>query len=353
MSTPRDRIATICRKSAQGMMALVTLLAAAWTVGALVFDGPGAPCGALNWVLAALWAAGTVVAALKLRVIPGIALRILACCFVVWLGWLTIRPSNDREWKPEFEMTGYVTMDGNQLTFHHVRNFDYTESGDALPHWETRKHHLDQLIGADIIIDAFGGDLMAHPIISFDFGEEGRLALSIETRREVGESYSAIGGLYKMFELQYIFGDEADFVRVRTNVRDEPCYIYRFNAPAERARELLLDCINAQNHLKEHPQWYNAITANCTTSYRAQTPAEQRASFDLRILINGKLDQMLYERGALVTGDLPFAALREQAFINKDAQAHPRADGFSDAIRRGRVGFTKPPLDAPAAPPSR
>ena len=79
---------------------------------------------------------------------------------------------------------------------------------------------------------------MAHPMLSFDFGDEGHVLLSIETRKETHESFSAIGGIYKMFELQYIFGDEADFVRVRTNIRDEPCYIYRTSTTPEDAKKL-------------------------------------------------------------------------------------------------------------------
>jgi len=343
MTTPQKRIARILRTTAQSLLWLVTLPAVAWTIGAVLFDGPGTPCGVLNWALLAAWAAATVLVARTFTTIPGIAPRILACCFVVWLAWLTIRPSNDRNWKPEFEKTGYVTINGNQLTFHHVRNFDYTATGEPIPAWETRVHHLDQLVGADLLIDAFGGDLMAHTIISFDFGDEGRLALSIETRREVDESYSAIGGVYKMFELQYLFGDEADLIRLRTNLRDEPCYLYRLNTSTQTARELLLESIHAQNQLMREPRWYNAITANCTTSYRAQTPAQKRSRFDIRMLINGKLDQLLYERGALITEGLPFSTLREQAFINRAAQAHPDADGFSDAIRRDRAGFHQPP----------
>ena len=142
-----------------------------------------------------------------------------------------------------------------------------------------------------------------------------------------------------MFELQYIFGDEADFVRVRSNIRDEPMYIYRTTATPEQARELLLECIHTQNRLKDHPYWYNAITANCTTSYRAQTPADRRNPFDWRLLVNGQMDRMLYEKEVFKTDGLSFEALRKQAFINETAQAHPQAKGFSQAIRQGRAGF--------------
>jgi len=326
-------------------VSLLTIAATAWTFGALYYDGPATSPGGWNVILAVLWLASVIVITKKSKLGYFWQLRLLLCCLPIYVYWLTIRPSNDRDWQPEFAQTGYVEIapDRDTLTFHQVRNFDYvadgSETGIVTENWETRTHHLSHLNGIDLHFDAFGGKIMAHPILSFDFGEEGHLTLSIETRREKTESFSAIGGIYKMFELQYIFGDEADFVRVRTNIRDEPVYIYRTSTTPAQARELLLECIKTQNQLKNHPYWYNAITHNCTTSYRAQTSVENRNHFDWRLLVNGQLDKMLYEKGALSTGGLSFKELRKQALINDAAQAHPEAKGFSQAIRQGRAGF--------------
>ena len=325
------------------LLAVATIMATAWTFGALYYDGPAAVPGGWNLLLAIVWMFSVVVLAKKARFAYIWQLRLLICCLPVYVYWLSIRPSNDRDWQPEFAQTGYVDIDKSHLTFHQFRNFDYevdgSPTGKITERWESRTHDLNQLNGIDLIFDAFGGKLMAHPMLSFDFGDEGHVLLSIETRKETHESFSTIGGIYKMFELQYIFGDEADFVRVRTNIRDEPCYIYRTSTTPEDAKKLLLTCIQSQNRLKNQPHWYNAITTNCTTSYRAQTPVEHRHPFDWRTLVNGQLDLMLYEKEALTTGDLTFEELRIQAFINKAAQAHPEGSGFSAAIRKGRVGF--------------
>jgi len=330
-----------------GIFSLISIIGTAWTLGALYYDGPAAAPGGWNFLLAGLWLTAVVIIAKKAQFARLWQLRLILCCLPVYVYWLTIRPSNNRDWQAEFSQTGYVDIhsDGDTLTFHKVRNFDYVDDGSptgiVTERWETRSHHLDKLNGIDLHLDAFGGKLMAHPMLSFDFGDEGHLVLSIETRREKHESFSALGGIYKMFELQYIFGDEADFVRVRSNIRDEPMYIYRTTATPEQARELLLECIHTQNRLKDHPYWYNAITANCTTSYRAQTPADRRNPFDWRLLVNGQMDRMLYEKEVFKTDGLSFEALRKQAFINETAQAHPQAKGFSQAIRQGRAGFER------------
>lgn len=324
-------------------LSLAAVLASVWTFGALHYDGPFESPGGWNSVLAVIWLISVIVIATKARFGWLWQLRLLMACLPVYAYWLSIRPSNDRDWQPEFAQTGYVDIDGDRLTFHHVRNFDYIadgkSAGKVTERWETRTHHLSKLNGIDLHFDAFGGKVMAHPMLSFDFGDEGHLTLSIETRREKHESFSALGGIYKMFELQYIFGDEADLVRVRSNIRDEPMYLYRTTTTPEQARKLLLECIKTQNHLKNAPHWYNAVTANCTTSYRAQTPADKRNPFDWRLLVNGQLDLMLYEKGALQSDGLEFKKLREQALINDTARTNHNADDFSKAIRKNRAGF--------------
>lgn len=57
------------------------------------------------------------------------------------------------------------------------------------------------------------------------------------------------------------------------------------------------------------------------------------------MLLNGKMDEMIFERGGFVAGGLPFPELKERALINPDAQAANDAPDFSRKIREGRPGF--------------
>src|SRR5450432_676679 len=114
----------------------------------------------------------------------------------------------------------------------------------------------------------FGDRPNAHTIVSWDFDDGQHLAISIETRKEKGESYSALRGFFRQYELYYVVADERDLVGVRTNYRDEQVYLYRIRAPVSQARALLIDYLNEVNHLADHPQWYNALTQNCTTTIR-------------------------------------------------------------------------------------
>ena len=37
-----------------------------------------------------------------------------------------IPASNDRDWKPEWEKLSWVDIEGDTITIHNFRNFDYT-----------------------------------------------------------------------------------------------------------------------------------------------------------------------------------------------------------------------------------
>jgi hypothetical protein len=138
--------------------------------------------------------------------------------------------------------------------------------------------------------------------------------------------------------LVYIAADERDVVRLRTNYKHEDVYLYRLTLSMDEIRARLLEYLRRLNELYTHAVWYNAITANCTTSIRAQRESSQRAPWDWRLLVNGFADEMLYERHALA-GNLPFPVLKARALINQRAQDAGDAPDFSNRIRAGAPGF--------------
>ena len=203
----------------------------------------------------------------------------------------------------------------------------------ATTRYETRSYNLSRLQGADLFIIYWGSPLIAHSIASFDFGEQGRICFSIETRPERGKAYSAVGGLYRQFELIYVAADERDAIRVRTNVhKDEEVYLYHLNLPLEEIRTRFLEYLRRMNQLHDRPEWYNAITSNCTTNIRTQHVVAKPAPWDWRILVDGKGDELLYERGVL-NRNLPFAELKRRAHINNRAKDADNAPDFSERIR--------------------
>lgn len=327
-------------------LTLILLLGVLWAVGALYFDFPWPA-----FRISAALAYPIIVAAVVLRV-RGTwkKLGVLFAAFaVIALWWVTLQPSNDRDWQTDVDRTAWAQIEGDVVTIYNVRNFDYRSATDMEPHWETRTVRLSHITEADLSINFWGSTLMAHPIASFQFSDAPPVCISIEIRREKGESFSALGGLYRWFELIYIVGDERDLLRVRTNFRQgEEIFLYRLTLPPEEARQRFLEYIAALNDLHERPRWYNAIFANCTTAIRSQRDRSLRSVWDWRMLLNGRGDEMLYERGAFVTGGKNFTDLRTQALINEAARAANYSPAFSHDVRRGRVGFEDIPPAKPA-----
>jgi hypothetical protein len=251
---------------------------------------------------------------------------------LVW--WLTLRPSNARDWQPDLAVLPDADIAGHLVTLHHIRNCDYrTETEFDVRHYD-KTFDLDALRTVDLYLVYWGSRHMAHTMVSF--GSEGGdfVCFSVETRKEKGEGYSAVRGLFRQFELTYVVADERDLVRLRTNYRhQEEVYLYRAQFTPEQARALFLDYARRVHELHERAEWYNAITDNCTTAIRAQRAARDRAPWDWRMLVNGHLDELLYQRGILST-KLPFAELKAHSHINAAARAADKASDFSRVIRQ-------------------
>lgn len=310
---------------------LAALVCAVWATGALYFDlTPYGAFAATAWVVVLL---------LALIYLPGKWLKlgaVLAGFVLVLMWWLTLKPSNNRPWQPDVAQTPWSETASDIVTLHNVRHCDYRTETDYTAHWETRLVRLSQLTGVDMAITYWGSPWMAHPIVSFQFADAPPVCFSIETRKEVGESYSAVRGFYRQFELVYICSDERDVIRLRTNFRQgEDVYLYHLNLTPEAVRARFLDYVAAMNELREHPRWYNAATTNCTTSIRTQHDPAKRMPWDWRMLLNGKGDEMMYEHGQFISSGLPFPKLKERSLINPAAKAADTSPDFSAKIREG------------------
>jgi hypothetical protein len=102
--------------------------------------------------------------------------------------------------------------------------------------------------------------------------------------------------------------------------------------------------------LNRQPEWYNAVTNNCTTNIAVAAAEAQhkQVRWDWRILLNGKMDEMMYEYGTLVTGGLSLPALKAQAHIN--AVRGGRQSGVVEADSRRKSGLQRAGRGGPSFP---
>lgn len=310
----------------------------AWGTGAIYYSNLPAP--RLRAILAVSFAAAIVLAFLFLprrrRTLVGFL--VVFAALVVW--WLAIPASNARDWQPEVAVTPWATIDGDLVTIHGVRNFDYRTETDFVPRWETRTYDLRTLDSGDLVAVYWAGKPIAHIMLSFGFAGKDYVAISIETRKERGESYSTIAGIFKQYELVYIVADERDVIRVRTTYRQpqEDVYVYRLHRPRANIRRVFLDYVKTMNEMRDRPRFYNTLTTNCTTGILLHTrvnPGSPRWSW--RILLPGYVPDYLYDLGRLDT-TYPFPELERMSRVNDRAHAADHDSTFSQRIREGLPG---------------
>lgn len=259
--------------------------------------------------------------------------------------WSTIRPPIDADWSPDVARQVTGTIEGDVLTLHDIRDFEWRGETDFSETWVTRSYDLTKLSTLDLVMSYWAGPEMAHVIMSFGFEDGDYLAWAIEVRRRAGGAFSPIADLFKSNPLVIVAADERDVIGLRSNIRREDVQLYRLNVSPAAARALLLEYVSDANELSATPQFYNSLTTNCTTTiWKMMRAVGDVAPFDWRLIVNGYLPEYAYSRGALTSG-LPLQALKAAAHIDERAQAVGLSSpGFSQAIR---LGVPSPLQDAP------
>ena len=259
---------------------------------------------------------------------------------VVLAWWLVLPPSNFRDWQPDVATLPCATVTGSVVTLHKIRNCDYRTENDYIVRHYDKTFDLGSLRSMDLFLVDWGLPHMAHTMLSFGFGNDEYVCFSIETRKKKGEEYSSIRGFFKQYELTYVVADERDVVRLRANYRKgEDVYLYRLNATPELIRMVFMDYLRSVNKLNEQPEWYNALTANCTTDIWKHIVAYYpKATFDWRILASGHAAEKAYELGT-IDQTSSFQELKRLSLINERSKAADRVPAYSRAIRAGLPGF--------------
>jgi hypothetical protein len=329
--------------SARWVGALIVLAITGWGALALALVGPRGDKGRL--VLAALYGMAGLAAVVALVLHRGVrfALPVFAVALLaIGLWWSGLRPSNERDWQPEVARLAYATIDGDLVTVHNIRNFDYRTETDFTPAYYVRTYDLNKLDSADLVAVYWMGPAIAHLLISFGFGDD-HLAVSIEARKEKGEGYSSAKGFFRQYELYYVVADERDVIRVRTNYRRDPpedVYVYPLRGPRENIRRLFLEYVRKMNALREQPEFYNTLTTNCTTAILMNTRVNPGSlPFSWKVLLSGYTPAYVYEAGRM-DQSLPFEELKRRSLVNAAAQAADQAPDFS---RRIRAALPRPP----------
>lgn len=201
------------------------------------------------------------------------ALIILAIVIAIAVaGWTVTagreRPSHARDWVVEQARLPAIRIDGDTVRVTHLRDFRHFADAPSTEHWTDGVYDLSRLERVWFALSPFSPRFkgVAHPFLSFEFSDSQFLAVSVEARKEVGESYSPFSGLFRKYETMIVLGTEQDLLGLRAVAWADPMFVYPVAATREQTRELFLALLTRAQQIEATPEFYNTITNNCTTN---------------------------------------------------------------------------------------
>tara|TARA_B100000003_G_scaffold111837_1_gene100113 strand:- start:638 stop:1489 length:852 start_codon:yes stop_codon:yes gene_type:complete len=199
-------------------------------------------------------------------------LLIFSSIVIIWviIRHLKLRPSNDRSWVNDNNKLAKAEFVDNLVTIRNVRDFRWRTTKDFDENWIDMKFDLNKISKLWFVLEYFEPKRkqMAHTIMVFESEDGERIACSIEVRREKGERYHPLKGLFRQYELIYVWSTESDVIGVRTRCRRKSV-THLFEAivlgPGNE-RRMFESYLNRTNKLRISPEWYNTITNTCSTN---------------------------------------------------------------------------------------
>jgi hypothetical protein len=270
-----------------------------------------------------------------LSALAALVALLFAAALVFFLGGGT--PSGARDWAPDQAAQPRVTITGATVRIDSVRDFRHRPGGAYDAGFRTETFDTADVRAVWFALAPFANSWsgLAHTFVSFELEGNRYLSVSVEARRERGESYSLMGGLTRRFEVTYVIGTEPDLLGLRA-LRGDELFLYPSRATAAQARAMLLDMLGRAQALRSAPEFYNTLTNNCATNLRAHVNrvASEPLPLGWAILFPGYSDELVLERGLLAT-DLPLEEARARYRVDERARA-ALAEGASDFSRRIR-----------------
>lgn len=317
---------------------LVALVAALWVTGVMWFHLDGA----LGGIAAAVW----LFLCLSVCVVKGRSRMVIRAMLAVGVlvavvFWSLLKPLQDRSWSADVaQRLAVVAIDGSRVTLANVRDFHWRNDTDFDPVWGERQYDLSQLHSGDVILSYWMGPAIAHTLVSFGFTDGRQLVFSLEIRKEADESFDALAGFFRRYEMTLVAAEETDIVQVRSNVRGEDVYLYRLTGLDQAALQaLFMSYLEQAQALDRRPAFYNTLTSNCTTIvWSLAHSLDPSLPVDWRLIASGYLPGYLKDRGMTAPG-VDMKTLQARGHINPRAMTLRPGESFSTAIRRGVPGI--------------
>ena len=262
-------------------------------------------------------------------------------------------PSNSRDWSVDQSRLPDIEIGNEMIRISGIRNFNYTTENNYHPSYYDKEFHFNEIKQVwyivELLDDAWRGP--AHTMLSFEFSGANFLSVSVEIRKEIGEQYSPLAGIFRNYELMYVIADEQDALKLRTNFRKNPVYLYPTTATPNEAKALFIDVMKRAKKLIHEPEFYNTFTNSCSTNIanhvRKIAPTALPRSF--RVLLPGYSDELAYEMG-LLDRSHSLNELRKINLVTPHAIKLRSNNNYSVFIRRASERPGKSPRELDVKP---
>ncbi len=245
-------------------------------------------------------------------------------------------PKLDRNWAADQKVLADINFVGNLVTIKNIRNIFYRSTEDFDVLFYDKVFKLDELQSAWFMVESFGQFGAAHTLVSFGFKDGSYISVSAEIRREEGEKFNVLKGIFRKYELVYIIADESDVIKLRTNHRKNEVRLFPIKADEKILRQVFIDMLTRAQKLATVPEFYNTITNNCTTNivqHVRKFSDRDIPWWSLRYLLTDFSDKVVYNAGILDT-HLSMHEARQYFSITEKAQLCSKQEDFSSCIRR-------------------
>jgi len=255
---------------------------------------------------------------------------------LAWAIFALLTPARtDRDWNTDQAILPGISIDGDIISIKNIRNFEYRTTTDYTPGYYDRTFNIGDIESVWYMVEPFSGNSgAAHTLLSFGLSDGTYLSVSVEIRKEKGESFSPVKGLLRQYELMYVIADERDVVKLRSNYRHDQVFLYPIKADSKKVQALFLGMLERAQKLQDEPEYYNTLTSTCTTNIVSHINdlVPGRIPYDLRVLLPAHSDALAHQLG-LIDTDLGLEEARLKFNINKRAEEHADSPDFSAKIR--------------------
>jgi hypothetical protein len=252
-------------------------------------------------------------------------------------------PSHQRDWDDLHKALPTVSWSSKTaFTIRNVRDWSWNADRPVRKRWRTETHDLRNVRAIWFFVEPLSfATKLAHTFITFEMERGGRpafLSVSVEARREVGETYSPTKGLFGAYELIFAWSSEKDIL-VDTGYRlGHDLRMYRVNVTPAQAEVILRGFLDRTNEIARTPEFYDTLTHNCTSELAAVVNREFERSIpqSSATVLTGTAARYLHSLGYLGDPDESFAAVDARAGIREAVVRHRTLPevGFSVAVRR-------------------